>query len=147
MYATATHLKPALLALAALVAGMVTGCHPSVGSAELDRIAPRASGSVLERSQMNPVARNFTDLISGRLPGVDIMGYGQDIVVRIRGISTFSGNPNALIVVDGIQSHGRALAAINPDDVERVEVLKDGSAAQYGVRGGNGVLVITTRRR
>jgi len=52
----------------------------------------------------------------------------------------------ALIVVDGLEITASALFSMNPKDVARVEVLKDGSAAIYGMRAANGVLLITTRR-
>ncbi|HLU93503.1 MAG TPA: SusC/RagA family TonB-linked outer membrane protein, partial [Membranihabitans sp.] len=64
--------------------------------------------------------------------------------IRIRGMNSINGGNNALIVVDGLQ--GGDLAALNPNDIESIEVLKDASAtAIYGSQGANGVVLITTK--
>lgn len=77
---------------------------------------------------------------SGR-PGND------DAQISIRGTNTFSGYPGAsdpLIVIDGI--YGRNMNRLNPSDIESVTVLKDASAAIYGVKAANGVILVTTKR-
>jgi len=77
---------------------------------------------------------------SGR-PGND------DAQISIRGTNTFSGYPGAsapLIVIDGI--YGRNMNRLNPSDIESVTVLKDASAAIYGVKAANGVILITTKK-
>jgi TonB-dependent SusC/RagA subfamily outer membrane receptor len=62
-------------------------------------------------------------------------------------VSTFAGGTDALVVIDGVaQQSPNSLLDVNPADVVRIQVLKDAAAAIYGVRGQNGVLVITTRR-
>ncbi|GIV36833.1 MAG: SusC/RagA family TonB-linked outer membrane protein [Cyclobacteriaceae bacterium] len=85
---------------------------------------------------------------------------GGGISVRVRGQSTINGNSNPLYVIDGvpvvadnISQDGfggqvqNALAGLNPQDIERIEVLKDASTtAIYGTRGANGVVLITTKR-
>lgn len=108
---------------------------------------PPANANILERHEMNPSASSFLELIQGRLPGVLVRQRGSSISVEIRGQSSFRSSNEALILIDGIENSTRSLTAINPADVERVEVVKDGAAAIYGVRGANGVLSITTRRR
>jgi TonB-dependent SusC/RagA subfamily outer membrane receptor len=88
----------------------------------------------------------FAELLDGRIAGVQVTRTGlTDYSIRIR------GGGEALIVVDGmVPAEGVPqrfiLAAINPYDVARVDVLKDASASIYGWRGGNGVILITTRR-
>jgi TonB-dependent SusC/RagA subfamily outer membrane receptor len=91
------------------------------------------------------------ELITARAPGVQVIrGQSGGFALRIRGLSSPSGITDPLIVVDGVVSsapgaHG--LDGINPRDVERIEVLKDAaSTAFYGMRGGNGVILITTRQ-
>lgn len=65
--------------------------------------------------------------------------------MTIRGVNSLSGNTSPLIVIDGIP-YG-SLTAISSEDIESIDVLKDGSAAAiYGTRGTNGVIVITTNR-
>lgn len=88
----------------------------------------------------------------GRVPGLTVLrtpngGYS----LRIRGRSSFYGNDEPLIVIDGmpIRQGGasNALMSLDPGDVARIDVLKDaGATAAYGVQGGNGVLLIATRR-
>lgn len=70
---------------------------------------------------------------------------GQDVgTIRIRGVSQIgsSGNNNPLVLVDGIEY---PLGEINPDFIETITVLKDASAAIYGSRGANGVILVTTK--
>lgn len=133
---------------AAAAALLTIGCSGRSADTEAPQAAAtsRVSGNVLERKDMDPTATTFLELIQGRLPGVTIRQRGADVFVEIRGRSSFSSNTEALIVIDGVEASSRVLLSINPSDVERVEVLKDAAAAMYGVRGANGVLVITTRR-
>lgn len=93
---------------------------------------------------------NLSNSLAGRLPGVVAVnrsgepGYDGS-AIRIRGTNTL-GNNNALIVVDGIPDRAGGLDRINPADIETISVLKDASAAIYGSRAANGVILITTKR-
>ncbi|RIV17389.1 TonB-dependent receptor [Fibrisoma montanum] len=93
---------------------------------------------------------NLSNSIAGRLPGVVAVnrsgepGYDGS-AIRIRGTNTI-GNNNALIVVDGIPARAGGLERINPNDIENISILKDASAAIYGSRAANGVILITTKR-
>lgn len=91
---------------------------------------------------------NFSNSLAGRLPGV--VAYtrsgepGSDgSTIRIRGANTLGDN-SPLIVVDGIASRG--FERLSSTDIESVTVLKDASAAIYGARAANGVILITTKR-
>lgn len=91
---------------------------------------------------------SLSNALAGRLPGAVIQqGSGEPgndaASILIRGSSTLGEN-QPLIVVDGIP--GRDLNSINPTDVESVSVLKDASAAIYGARAANGVILVTTKR-
>lgn len=93
-------------------------------------------------------ADTYTDLknyIRGRVPGLTVT---EDDMLIIRGIATINGSPDALVVVDGVKMNfAAANSAINPKDVADISVLRDASStAIYGVVGGNGVVLITTRR-
>jgi TonB-linked SusC/RagA family outer membrane protein len=98
--------------------------------------------------QQSPVA-NVTNALAGRLPGlVTIQNSGEpgaDVArMYIRGISTFGANQDPLILVDGIE---RDIRLMDVSEIESISILKDASAtAVYGVRGANGVILITTRR-
>ncbi|MCR8559400.1 TonB-dependent receptor [Mucilaginibacter sp. BJC16-A38] len=87
--------------------------------------------------------------LAGRIPGVVINDRGGEpgndgVSVYIRGIST-SGSASPLIVIDGIVRDYGAMNYIPPADVESITVLKDASAAIYGSRAANGVILITTK--
>jgi TonB-linked SusC/RagA family outer membrane protein len=90
------------------------------------------------------------DALAGKLPGVLIQNQdgapGADPKIQIRAASSISGDSNPLIVVDGYPISG-SLATVNPNDIESLEVLKDAaSAAIYGSRGANGVILVTTKK-
>lgn len=90
---------------------------------------------------------NLSSMLQGRLPGlVTRQASGQPgsdgASLMVRGYNTL-GNNAPLIIVDGIE---REFPQINPDEVESISVLKDASAAIYGVRGANGVILVTTKR-
>ncbi len=94
-------------------------------------------------------AVNLSNSIAGRLPGVIAVnasgepGYDGS-AIRIRGSNTL-GNNDALIVIDGVPSRAGGLDRLNPADIESMSVLKDASAAIYGARAANGVILITTK--
>lgn len=104
-----------------------------------------ASNADLLRSGLT----NATAALQGSLPGVQIQrsnnkpGGGYNILIR--GLNTISGSTAPLVVVDGIM--GATLENINPDDIERIDILKDASStAIYGSRATNGVVIVTTKR-
>jgi len=85
--------------------------------------------------------------LQGQAPGINVVNAGSPGVspqVQIRGLSTF-GNSQPLYVIDGVVAGG--LNEINPNDIESIDVLKDAStAAIYGSRASNGVVMITTKK-
>ncbi len=93
---------------------------------------------------------NLSNSLAGRVPGLFAVnrsgepGYDGSSI-RIRGTNTL-GNNDALVVIDGIPARAGGLERINPADIESVSVLKDASAAIYGARAANGVILITTKR-
>ncbi|MCI4648484.1 TonB-dependent receptor [Phaeodactylibacter sp.] len=100
----------------------------------------------------NYSAASFDQAIAGTVSGVQISGNnknpGENSVIQIRGINTLTAGTNPLIVVDGNPlTEGSALSAINTQDIESISVLKDAaSAAIYGSRASNGVILITTKK-
>lgn len=92
---------------------------------------------------------NSAGALQGELSGVTITrsnnkpGGGYDI--KIRGINSITASSSPLIVIDGVP--GGNLDFVNPDDIEKIDVLKDASAtAIYGSRGANGVVLVTTKK-
>lgn len=110
------------------------------------------TGSVVSVSSEDIAERqalNVFDALQGMAPGVQIAQEsgrpGAGSSVRIRGTATMEGGANPLYIVDGAQ--GVDISSINPEDIESVEILKDGaSAAIYGSRSANGVIIITTKK-
>ena len=109
-----------------------------------------------ELTEQNPQV-NFATSLAGRLPGLVVNQTTaepgrEDIDILIRGRGTFDSNaadginPNAvLVVIDGVIG-ADGLSGLNPQDIESVSVLKDASAAIYGSRAANGVILVTTKR-
>lgn len=90
----------------------------------------------------NSLAGRFSGVIAnnrGGEPGYDGSSYS------IRGLAT-TGNNNVLVVVDGVPGQIGGLERLNPNDIESVTVLKDASAAIYGSRAANGVILVTTKK-
>ncbi len=110
-------------------------------------------------------APSVTSALSGKVAGVQINTFGGSVGassrISVRGNSSLSANQQPLIVVDGVPINndtqrtgdntyrgvdfGSGLNDINPEDIESISVLKGGSAALYGMRAGNGVILITTK--
>lgn len=93
-------------------------------------------------------AANLTNTLAGKTAGViaNVRSGepGEDNAsILIRGKGT-TGNTSPLIIVDGIADRG--FARLNPEDIESISVLKDASAAIYGARAANGVILVTTKR-
>jgi TonB-dependent starch-binding outer membrane protein SusC len=139
---------------------LVAACAGGASGRGSARSAPRPlnensahSVSTVTREDVESMhVGRIEELLMGRVPGLTVLrtpngGYS----LRIRGRSSFYGNDEPLIVIDGmpIRQGGasNALMSLDPGDVARVDVLKDaGATAAYGVQGGNGVVLITTRR-
>jgi TonB-linked SusC/RagA family outer membrane protein len=93
---------------------------------------------------------NITNALGGRLPG--LISYNRsgepgydDAGLLIRGASTI-GDSSPLLVVDGVADRAGSLGRIDPNDIASVSILKDASAAIYGSRAANGVILVTTKR-
>jgi TonB-dependent starch-binding outer membrane protein SusC len=101
-----------------------------------------------EKLDQSPVSR-LDQALQGKIAGVQVQNLsseaGSDPKVQIRGISSISAGQSPLVVIDGLITYD-GLSFVNMSDVESVEVLKDAaSAAIYGSRGANGVIIVTTK--
>lgn len=105
--------------------------------------------AAIKADELEVPVRSLSNSIAGRVAGVlAVQRSGEpgkdDAQFWIRGISTFTGNQNPLILVDGIE---RPMSNVDPLEIESFSILKDASAtAVYGVRGANGVVLITTKK-
>ena len=93
---------------------------------------------------------NLTNGMVGRMPGV--IGFqtadepgGGGTTIRIRGTNSLGSN-DPLVVIDGVPDRDGGMNRLNPTEIESISVLKDASAAIYGARAANGVVLITTKR-
>lgn len=108
-----------------------------------------AISQVSNKELLQSPAANVSQAISGKIAGVITSQTSgapgsDDTQIYIRGRATFAGDAQPLVLVDGVE---REFSQIAPDDIETISVLKDASAtAVYGVRGANGVMLITTKR-
>ena len=143
-------------------------------SAQLEQVVVTGYGSQTRRRLTTSIASvgteafenvpitNFENALQGRLPGVTINSnsgtLGSQTSVRVRGIGSINSDNQPLYVVDGVIMEANIegfqlggpgtnpLVNINPADIESIDVLKDAaSAAIYGSRGSNGVVIITTK--
>ena len=111
------------------------------------------SVAVVDVEEMNKA--NFTTVdkaLQGRTAGVYIASTGgkpgQSSTIKVRGIGSINMNAEPLVVIDGMPTTQEGIInALNPSDIESLQVLKDASAqAIYGARGANGVILITTKK-
>jgi len=104
--------------------------------------------SVNEKDFQKGSVRDAAQLIAGRTAGLRVGVTSGDPTagteISLRGFSTVYGISSPLVIIDGIPG---SLSTVAPEDIESIDVLKDGSAAAiYGTRGTNGVILITTRK-
>lgn len=110
------------------------------------------TGSIASLSAKDFEAQPITrveNALQGRTAGVQVSNTngspGNNARIRIRGTNSITGSGSPLVVLDGIL--GASLGAINPSDIESIQVLKDASAtALYGSRGANGVILVTSKK-
>ena len=147
------------------LADLVVIGYGSVKKSDLTGSAQRLNREDIMRD--NPL--NILQAMQGKIAGVNVTqndgAPGAGLSIRIRGSNSFLGGTEPLYVIDGVpfnnsssgttpESIGgdekqtlNALAFLNPNDIESIDVLKDASAtAIYGSRGANGVVLITTRK-
>jgi len=111
-------------------------------------------GHVLDSEKLNAVSNlnnddvdfsqytNMYELIQGRFAGVQVVN--GDIIIR--GVNSINSGTGALIVLDGSQVDKGILFTLPPVQVKSIDIIKDGSAAIYGSRGANGVVLIETKK-
>jgi len=85
--------------------------------------------------------RDIYDYLEGRVAGVEVT---TDKRIIVRGVNTVNGSTDPLILVDG--QEWQDISALNPNDIKSIDVLKGSATAIYGVRGSNGVILITTKK-
>ncbi|TDH27522.1 TonB-dependent receptor [Segetibacter sp. 3557_3] len=107
-----------------------------------------AIASVKSENFVKGAVRDAAQLIQGKVAGLSVSTPSGDPTagtqIQLRGITTLKASTEPLVLIDGIPG---SLNSVAPEDIESIDVLKDGSAAAiYGTRGTNGVILITTRK-
>jgi len=119
------------------------------GSQKKETVTGSVSAVTNAKLIQSPVA-NISQSLAGRISGLlSVQREGQpgldQSTIRIRGAGTYAGSTDPLIMIDGIEA--QSYNNIDPYEIESISILKDASAtAVYGVRGANGVMIITTKR-
>ena len=108
--------------------------------ADQDKNIREKSGVINVRDSAVPVYQDIYDMIRGRVAGVEVSGRS----IKIRGTNSLNVSTEPLFVVDGVIV--REIDDISPETVKSIEVLKGPDASVYGVRGSNGVIVITRKK-
>ena len=106
--------------------------------------------TITEEDMRMTINANIQQAIQGRAAGVNVVNSGEPggrySAIYIRGLSSIYGNNQPLIVVNGFPTTTDYLNMISPNDIERIDILKDAaSCAIYGSRGANGVILIKTK--
>ena len=97
------------------------------------------------KNKDNRVYNSIYDYFRDRVPGVRVeMSGNRPAKIFVRGINSVNSPTDPLMIVDGTIMND--ISDINPYEVESVDVLKDAAAAIYGVRGANGVIIITMKK-
>jgi len=106
---------------------------------ESGKNVPRKSGVVNVKDSAVPVYQDIYDMIRGRIAGVEVSGRS----IKVRGTNSLNVSTEPLFVVDGVIV--REIDDIAPETVKSIEVLKGPDASAYGIKGSNGVIVITRK--
>lgn len=123
-----------------------------VGYASQQKSKTTGSIAHLKSSDISDMpVTSFDQAIAGKLPGVQVMQQsgapGKSASIKIRGASSITAGTEPLYVIDGFPTSSADMSNLNPEDIATVDVLKDASsAAIYGSRGANGVIIITTKK-
>lgn len=143
--------------LLGLLAGCLAACsHPnSPAERRVETPAPATAvpRDVMTEEEIQKVpGRPIEQLLMERFPGVEVdRTSGGGISVHIRGVGSVLGSNEPLFIIDGTPmppGESNRLQSLNPYDIASIEVVKDpGGTALYGVRGANGVIIITTKLR
>jgi TonB-dependent SusC/RagA subfamily outer membrane receptor len=132
-----------------LGAVVMTGCGRAAVSRQGNTSPGTGAVTTVIPTETDARVSRVEEMLRG-VPGLEVTRLADGgYQIRIRGRRSFLGNDDPLIIIDGVPASAgvAGLAELAPRDVARIEVLKDaGAAGEYGSRGANGVIVITTKR-
>jgi TonB-dependent SusC/RagA subfamily outer membrane receptor len=130
-----------------VVVTLSAGCASGGRSSQKPQTAPPA---VTADDIDHNSGHTIEEVLQAKVPGLLITRTPNGVVLQIRGPATFMGGSEPLYVIDGVPTPpgpGGELTGLNPHDIESIKVLKNpADIAIYGVRGANGVILVTTKR-
>jgi TonB-dependent SusC/RagA subfamily outer membrane receptor len=136
---------PLLIVLAVIT----EGCSRARSGPDVGPMPTRRTNSNVVTAadiQQYPMVSTVEELLVRLVPGIHVVrGSDGQPAVHIMGLSTGRQGGGALYVIDGVPVSTGGSIGLNPRDVQRIEVVRDGGTALYGFRGANGVIVITTK--
>ena len=106
------------------------------------------SNVMVNPNENEPANVSLGDMIR-RLPGVQVMGRGNNLSIKVSGAESFMSGTDPLFVVNGTAigtNYATVASTLHPNDVKSISVLKGPDAAIYGTRGANGVILIRTNK-
>ena len=112
---------------------------------ELTGATAKVKGENIEKLNLSRMDQALQGQVAGVSINTNSGSPGGSSSIRIRGLSTFGDN-DPLILVDGVVYDSEGLNALNPSDIESINVLKDATAGIYGVRAANGVIIVETKK-
>lgn len=112
---------------------------------ELTGATAKVTGDNIQKLNIPRMDQAIQGQVSGVAINTNSGSPGGSSSIRIRGLSTFGDN-DPLILVDGVVYDSEGLNALNPSDIETINILKDATAGIYGVRAANGVIIIETKK-
>jgi TonB-dependent SusC/RagA subfamily outer membrane receptor len=128
-----------------VVVELAAGCSQSTARHD-PTPQPVVTAEDLERNSGEPIER----VLQSKYPGVQITRTGEGITIELRGPGSFYSSGAALYVLDDVPmpaGRGGSISLLNPYDIESIRVLKNPEdIGIYGMRGSNGVVLITTKR-
>ncbi len=140
------------IAVSLLLVWLLAGCAraASTGQGDVaDALEPSPSGEPVVTAEDIQRGQPIEQLLMSRFPGVVVTRTAGGIAIRIRGATSFHGSELPLYVINGVAVAPGAdgtVFGISPYDISSIRVLKDAaSTTMYGVRGANGVILITTK--
>ena len=141
--------KPVDLALKPAVGSLDNVVVVGYGTKTKGTVTSSIVSVTADEIRSRPVA-NALQAIQGKAAGVDVTSNerpGEMGSILIRGVRSINAGNGPLFVVDNVPLNFGGIEAINPNDIESIDILKDASAtAIYGSRGANGVVLVTTKR-
>lgn len=142
-------MKKAILLLIPIFLVSIIGC--STSQSTVDERGLDVTNVIPDGAVPNEIDyyRNLVDFLY-RVPGVQVSGPSSNPTITIRGISSINSGIEPLYVIDGVPVGTNYISVnsmVNVRDIHYVQVLKGSETSLYGIRGTNGVVVITTRRQ